>query len=64
MDVLVRSKNVCQKKEQLMRVAAGLRVTLNPDMVALHVVDVKGTQIVVGAEWVGARCGRCGTGGR
>lgn len=46
-DVLVRENNVCATKEQLLKVATGLRVPLNPDLLSLEVVTVKGIHIFV-----------------
>ncbi|EFN56792.1 expressed protein [Chlorella variabilis] len=44
-DVLVFRRNVCQTKEQLLKVAAGLRVALNPDLLSIHVVGAQGIHL-------------------
>jgi hypothetical protein len=47
-DVLMFQRNVCRTKEQLLAVAAGLRVSLNPDLLEVFHVGVKGIWIQVG----------------
>ncbi|KAI3427093.1 hypothetical protein D9Q98_007032 [Chlorella vulgaris] len=49
-DILMFHRNVCQTKEQLLKVANGLRVALDPELLELHFVTAKGIWLQVPRE--------------
>lgn len=51
-DVLMLHRNVCRTKEQLLKVASGLRVSLNPDLLDIFHVTTKGIWLQVRAAWL------------